>query len=87
MTYRSTLNGSSLLAFLIVVDGFSDMAVCAATGPKARYIAWKAAQEAGYNSVTFSRIRSIRCPQLDAWAAKQERPRLTARDQAEWDAR
>ena len=76
-----------MLAFLIVVDGFGDMVACADTMPKARYVAWRAAQEAGYNSVTFSGIRSTPYPKLDAWAAKQEKPRLTDRSQAEWEAR
>lgn len=76
-----------MLAFLIVVDGFGDMVACADTMPKARYVAWRAAQEAGYTSVTFQRIRSRRAPQLDTWAAKQDRPKLTDRHQAEWDAK
>jgi hypothetical protein len=76
-----------LVAFLIVVDGFGDMVACAATAAKARYVAWRAAQEAGYSSVTFQRIRSRRWPDLDTWAAKQERPKITAREQAQWDAR
>lgn len=75
------------MAFLIFVDGFGDMVACAASMPKARYVAWRAAQEAGYGSVTFQRIRSRRAPQLDSWASKQERPRLTDRHQAEWESR
>jgi hypothetical protein len=63
-----------LLAFLIVVDGFGDMVASAATAAKARYVAWRAAQEAGYSSVTFARIRSRRWPDLDTWAAKQDKP-------------
>lgn len=83
----ATLNTVPLKAFLIVVDGFGDMVACAATMPKARYVAWRAAQEAGYSSVTFQRIRSRPLPDLDGWAAKQEKPRITDRSQAQWEAR
>ena len=76
-----------MIAFLIVVDGFDDMAACAETAPKARYLAWRSAQEAGYSSVTFARIRSARLPRLDAWATKQEKPRLVACSAADWEAR
>jgi hypothetical protein len=76
-----------MLAFFVVVDGFDDMVVCAATMPKARYLAWRGAQEAGYKSVTFQRIRCSRAKDLDGWAEKQEKPRLIARSTAEWEAR
>ena len=74
-----------MIAFFIVVDGFDDMVACAATVGKARYLAWRGAQEAGYKSVTFPRIRTARAPALDAWASKQEQPRLVPRSVAEWE--
>jgi hypothetical protein len=76
-----------LIAFLIIIDGFGDMVACAATEAKARYVAWRSAQEAGYSSVTFGRIRSRRWPQLDRWAENQEKPAIAAREQAEWLSR
>ena len=77
------------MAFHIDVDGFCPMVAAADTAPKARYLAWKRAQEAGYTSVTFARIRSSRrdMERFDEWAARQEKPRLVAREQASWEAR
>jgi hypothetical protein len=74
-------------AFSINVDGFDPMAVAAESRSKATFIAFRGAQEAGYTSVTFARIRTHRCERLDAWAAKQEKPRLAAMNQAECEAR
>ena len=78
-----------MIAFHIDVDGFDPMIAAADTAPKARYLAWKSAQDAGYTSVTFARIRSSRrdMERFDEWAARQEKPCLVARAQAAWEAR
>ncbi len=72
-------------AFAIDVDGFDPMVAAADTRSKAAFLAFQGAREAGYSSVTFARIRARRCERLDAWAATQEKPRLTAMTQAETD--
>jgi hypothetical protein len=74
-------------AFHLTVDGFDPMVACADTLPKARYVAFKAAQESGYTSVTFARISGRHAPEFDAWAAKQPKPRLVAESYARWEAR
>lgn len=73
-------------AWALDVDGFDPMVAAADTRSKARFLAFRGAQEAGYTSVTFARIRVARYERLDGWAAKQEKPRLSSMNQAEHEA-
>lgn len=72
-------------AWAITVDGFDPMVAAAVSRSKASFLAFRQAREAGYSSVTFARIRASRCERLDAWATAQDKPKLTAMSQAEWD--
>lgn len=69
-----------MIAFSIEVDGFDSMVACADSMPKARFVVWQAAQEAGYKSVTFGRIKGRRAPQFDLWAGGQGRPVVVAEE-------
>lgn len=70
-------------AWAIDVDGFDPMVAAADSRSKAAFLAFRQAKEAGYSSVTFARIKARRCERLDAWATTQEKPRMTAMNQAE----
>lgn len=76
-----------MMAFAITVDGFDPMVAAAESRAKATFDVFRSAQDAGYTSVTFSRIKARRMPALDGWAAEQKKPRLTALNQAEHEAR
>ncbi len=56
-------------AFIVSVHGFSEVYIPAATAGKARWIAVRALQEAGYtDSAQFRNVRVARKKNLDPWA-------------------
>lgn len=66
------LDCSALRTFEVAVIDWPEAAgIYAATSPaKAKFKAWSAAQEAGYESVTFGKLRVRRTPQFDPIAGK-----------------
>ena len=66
------LPGSAVRAYEVKVTDWPEAtSIHAAASPsKAKYQSWRSAQEAGYEFVTFGRLRVRRAPEFDGIAAK-----------------